>query len=122
EEAVTAFKECVAQPGARASALHNLAYALERLGRYDEAQSTLAEAVRRGGAKDPRIQTSVGVVALRTGDVVGADQALQIARPLFGTRPPTAAWFAYAGLTAALRRALDRAAALPQEAIAAHRH
>jgi len=122
EEAVTAFKECVSQPGARASALHNLAYALERLGRYDEAQSTLAEAVRRGGAKDPRIQTSVGVVALRTGDVVGADQALQVARPLFGTRPPTAAWFHYAALTAALLGELDRAVALLQEGITAHPH
>jgi tetratricopeptide (TPR) repeat protein len=122
EEAVTAFRECVSQPGARATALHNLAYALERLGRYDEAQSTLAEAVRRGGSKDPRIQTSVGVVALRTGDVVGADQALHVARPLFGTRPPTAAWFHYAALTAALLGELDRAVALLQEGIAAHPH
>jgi tetratricopeptide (TPR) repeat protein len=122
EEAVTAFRECVSQPGARATALHNLAYALERLGRYDEAQSTLAEAVRRGGSKDPRIQTSVGVVALRTGDVVGADQALQVARPLFGTRPPTAAWFHYAALTAALLGELDRAVALLQEGTAAHPH
>ncbi len=122
EEAVTAFKECVAQKGARASALHNLAYALERLGRYDEAQAALEEAVRRGGAKDPRIQTSVGVVALRTGDVVGADQALQVARPLFGTRPPTPAWFHYAALTAALLGELDRALALLQEGIAAHPH
>jgi tetratricopeptide (TPR) repeat protein len=122
EEAVTAFRECVSQPGARATALHNLAYALERLGRYDEAQSTLAEAVRRGGSKDPRIQTSVGVVALRMGDVVGADQALQAARPLFGTRPPTAAWFHYAALTAALLGELDRAVALLQEGTAAHPH
>ncbi len=122
EEAVAAFKECVAQKGARASALHNLAYALERLGRYDEAQSALEEAVRRGGAKDPRIQTSVGVVALRTGDVVRAEQALQVARPLFGTRPPTAAWFHYAALTAALLGELDRAVALLQEGIAAHPH
>jgi tetratricopeptide (TPR) repeat protein len=122
EEAVTAFRECVSQPGARATALHNLAYTLERLGRYDEAQSTLAEAVRRGGSKDPRIQTSVGVVALRTGDVVGADQALHVARPLFGTRPPTAAWFHYAALTAALLGELDRAVALLQEGIAAHPH
>ena len=30
-------------------------------GRYDEARPALDEAVRRGGAKDPRIQTSVGV-------------------------------------------------------------
>jgi Flp pilus assembly protein TadD len=85
EEAVSAFSECVARPGARASALHNLAYALERLGRYDEAHKALEEAVRRGGAKDPRVQTSVGVIALRTGDVAGADSALQVARPLFGT-------------------------------------
>jgi tetratricopeptide (TPR) repeat protein len=122
DEAVAAFTECVAQPGARASALHNLAYALERLGRFDEAHAALEEAVRRGGAKDPRIQTSVGVIALRTGDVAGADQALQIARPLFGTRPPTAAWFHYAALTAALLGELDRAVALLQEGIATHPH
>ncbi|HTK47123.1 MAG TPA: DUF4388 domain-containing protein [Gemmatimonadaceae bacterium] len=122
EEAVAAFTECVAQPGARASALHNLAYALERLGRYDDARTALDEAVRRGGAKDPRIQTSVGVVALRMGDVAGADRALQVARPLFGTRPPTAAWFHFAALTAALLGELDRAVTLLQEGIAAHPH
>ena len=122
EEAVAAFTECVARPGARASALHNLAYALERLGRYEEAHAALDEAVRRGGAKDPRIQTSVGVIALRTGDLVGADQALQVARPLFGTKPPTAAWFHYAALTASLLGELDRAVALLQEGIAAHAH
>ena len=122
DDAVAAFNECVAQPGARASALHNLAYALERLGRYDDARKALDEAVRRGGAKDPRIQTSVGVVALRMGDVAGADQALQVARPLFGTRPPTAAWYHFAALTAALLGELDRAVALLQEGIAAHPH
>ena len=122
EDAVAAFTECVAQPGARATALHNLAYSLERLGRYDEAHAALEEAVRRGGAKDPRIQTSVGVIALRTGDVAGADQALQIARPLFGTKSPTAAWFHYAALTAALLGELDRAVALLQEGIAVHPH
>jgi tetratricopeptide (TPR) repeat protein len=122
EEAVQAFTDCVAKPGARAAALHNLAHALERLGRYEEARKALDEAVRRGGAKDPRIQTSVGVIALRTGDVVGADEALQLARPLFGTKPPTAAWYHYAALTAALLGDLERAATLLQEGIAAHPH
>ena len=122
EDAVTAFRECCAQPGARAAALHNLAYALERLGRYDEAQAALDEALRRGGAKDPRIQTSLGVVALRTGDVAAADTALQVARPLFGTRAPTAAWFHYAALTAALLGDLDRALALLTEGIGLHPH
>jgi tetratricopeptide (TPR) repeat protein len=121
-DAVEAFKLCVAQPGARASALHNLAYAYERLGRYDDAQAALDEAMRRGGATDPRIQTSLGVVALRAGEVVTADEALQLARPLFGARPPTAAWFHYSALTAALLGDLERALALLTEGIGAHPH
>jgi tetratricopeptide (TPR) repeat protein len=121
-DAADAFRLCVAQPGARASALHNLAYALERLGRYDEAQAALDEAMKRGGAKDPRIQTSLGVVALRSGDVIAADAALQVARPLFGTRPPTAAWYHYAALTAALLGDLERALGLLTEGIGAHPH
>ncbi len=121
-EAVGAFEECVALPGARAAALHNLAYALERLGRYAEARASLEEAIRRGGARDARIQTSVGIVALRTGDVIAADGALVVARPLFGTKPPTAAWFHYAALTAALLGDLDRAAVLLREGVAAHPH
>ncbi len=121
-DAVEAFEECVAQPGARAAALHNLAYALERLGRYPEAGAALDEAIRRGGAKDPRIQTSVGVVALRTGDVIAADGALTVARPLFGTRAPTAAWFHYSALTAALLGDLERATTLLQEGVTVHPH
>ena len=122
EDAVTAFRSCVAQPGARASAAHNLAYALERLGRYDEAQTALDDAVKRGGSKDPRIQTSVGVIALRSGEVAAADQALQVARPLFGAKPPTAAWFHYSALTAALLGELDRAVVLLQEGTSLHPH
>ena len=122
DDAAVAFEECCAQPGARPAALHNLAYALERLGQYDRAQTALNEAIRRGGAKDPRIQTSVGVVALRSGDVVAANAALAIARPLFGTRPPTAAWFHYTALTAALLGELDRALAVLSEGIGLHPH
>lgn len=119
-EAEAAFRECVAQPGARPAALHNLAYALERLGKYDEAQVALSEAVRRGGGKDARIQTSLGVIALRAGDVAGASVALTAARPLFGTRPPTAGWFHYASLTAALLGDLEGAVALLVEGIELH--
>jgi tetratricopeptide (TPR) repeat protein len=122
EDAVTAFRTCIAQPGPRASAAHNLAYALERLGRFDEAQAALETAVKFGGGKDARIQTSVGVVALRSGEVAAADQAFQVARPLFGTKPPTPAWFHYSALTAALLGELDRAVALLQEGTTAHPH
>ena len=121
-DAVVAFRECVTQPGARPAAFHNLAHALERLGRFDEAKSALDGAIRRGGAKDPRIQTSLGVVALRGGDLVSADSAFSAARPLFGTKPPTAPWYHYAALTAALLGDLERAYALLTEGIASHPH
>ena len=121
-DGVAAFKDCVSHPGARPAAFHNLSYALERLGRYEEAKAALDGAVRKGGAKDPRIQTSLGVVALRAGDVIAADAALQAARPLFGIKPPTAPWYHYASLTAALLGDLERAHALLDEGLAAHPH
>lgn len=121
-EATTAFKEASEEPGVRYSVLHNLAYVLERQGRYAEAQAALEEAARRGGASDPRVQTSIGVVALLAGDVASADGALGAARPLFGNRHPTAAWFHYAALTAALLGDHQRAAETLQQGIAAHPH
>jgi len=121
-EATTALKEAAAQPGVRYAVLHNLAYVLERQGRYAEAQAALEEAARRGGATDARVQTSTGIVALLAGDVVSADSALSAARPLFGNRPPTAAWFHYAALTAALLGDHQRAATLLAEGLVAHPH
>jgi len=121
-EAVTTFGESVAHPGARPAAYHNLAYALERLGRFEEAKVALDTAIKRGGAKDPRIQTSLGVVALRAGKIDEADAALNAARELFGTRTPTAPWYHYAALTAALTGDLERAHKLLTEGINHHPH
>ncbi len=121
-DAVAVFAECVAHGGARPGAYHNLAYALERLGRYEEAKVALDTALKRGGVKDPRIQTSLGVVALRAGRIDEADTALQAAWSLFGTRVPTAPWYHYAALTAALMGDLERAHKLLTEGIAAHPH
>jgi tetratricopeptide (TPR) repeat protein len=121
-EATAALKEAATQPGARFSVLHNLAYVLERQGRYAEAQKVLEEAARRGGASDARVQTSLGVVALLAGDVATADGALMAARPLFGSRPPTSAWFHYAALTAALLGDHQRAEDILVKGVAAHPH
>jgi tetratricopeptide (TPR) repeat protein len=121
-EAMTVLKEAAGQAGVRYAVLHNLAYVLERQGRYAEAQTALEEAARRGGAGDPRVQTSIGIVALLAGDVVSADSALGAARPLFGNRAPTAAWFHYAALTAALLGDHQRASTLLTEGLGAHPH
>ncbi|HEU4989057.1 MAG TPA: DUF4388 domain-containing protein [Gemmatimonadaceae bacterium] len=121
-EALAAFEEIVARPGAAAAVYHNMAYALERLGRLAEAQRALHDAARRSGGKNPHIQTSIGIVALRSGDLAGAHEALTAARPLWGSRPPSPAWYHYAALAAALLGDLDRARAVLDEAVGAHPH
>lgn len=119
-EAARAFQEAAGMPAARPAIFHNLAYALEREGRFDDARAALEEAARRGGGKDARVQTSLGAVALRAGDIAGGDSILQGARTLWGARPPAAAWFHYAALAAALACDFDRAQTLLGEGLAAH--
>ena len=121
-DAANAFHEAASQPGAKFAVFHNLAYSLERLGQYEQARATLEEAAERGGAEDPRVQTSLGVLSLRVGDVEAADATLAAARALWGKRPPSAAWFHYAALAAALAGDLDRASALLAEGIGVHPH
>ncbi len=119
-EAVLTLREATAQPSARAAVYHNLAYALERMGHHDEAREVLSEAARRGGTDDPRTRISLGVLALKRGDLAEADETLTSARPLFGKKMPPPAWFHYAALAAALRADLDRAIALITEGLNVH--
>jgi tetratricopeptide (TPR) repeat protein len=119
-EAVLTLREAAAQPAARPSIFHNLAYALERLGHLDEAREMLEVALARGGADDPRIRTSLGVLSLRAGDVDEASASLTTARTLWGKRAPSPAWFHYAALAAALAGDLDRALAVISEGVKAH--
>ncbi len=119
-EAVLTLREASAQPSARAAVYHNLAYALERMGHHDEAREVLSEAARRGGTDDPRTRISLGVLALKRGDLAEADETLTSARPLFGKKMPPPAWFHYAALAAALRADLDRAIALITEGLNVH--
>ena len=118
-EAVEAYQDAASRSGAPASTFHNLAVALERTGRYAEALTALQDATKRGGAQDPLIQTSIGIVSLLMGDVAAADRALTTARSFWGAKP-SAAWFHYAGLAAALLGNLPRAQQILQEGIKLH--
>ncbi len=120
-DALATFEAAVARPGATAAVYHNLAYALERLGRLAEAQRALQEASARSQGASPQIETSIGIVALRSGDLAAADEALTAARPLW-PRAPSAAWYHYAALTAALLGDLGRAQTILDEAVGAHPH
>jgi len=121
-DASEAFSEAAKQPAAKMAVFHNLAYTYEQLGRFPEARAALDEAIRRGGGSDARVQTSMGVVSLMSGDLQSAIASLSAARPLFGTKPPTAAWYHYTGLAAALVGDSRRAAATLHEGVAAHQH
>jgi tetratricopeptide (TPR) repeat protein len=116
------YEAAAALPDARAAVCHNLAYALERLGRYEDADAALGRAIACGGAGDPRVATSRGVLALRRGALTDADRQLADARSLWAPRPPAAAWFHYAALTAALVGDLGRAVSLLEEGVGAYPH
>jgi tetratricopeptide (TPR) repeat protein len=120
-DAVTLFQQMVSRRAVSAAIYHNLAFALERLGRYDEAADVLAQAIRVGG-NDPRTRMAAGVLALRRGDIAEADAALTDAAASWDRRPKPAAWYHYAALTAALANDIDRAIAVLSDGVAAHPH
>ncbi|HJU90083.1 MAG TPA: DUF4388 domain-containing protein [Gemmatimonadaceae bacterium] len=122
EEAVRLFQQAAAQQGARAAVFHNLGFALERTQRYGEARAAYEEAVQRGGGDDPRVQLSLGILSLKVGDVEHANAILSSSRALWGKRPPSAAWFHYASLAAALGGDHERALTLINEGIGVHSH
>jgi tetratricopeptide (TPR) repeat protein len=122
DEAATAFRECASRPNAKAAVFHNLAFVLEQQHRYEQARGALNEAVARGGGQDPRVQTSLGVLCLLTGDLAAADAAFASARSSFGAKAPTAAWFHFAALAAALVGDAKRAVSILSDGVTAHPH
>jgi tetratricopeptide (TPR) repeat protein len=68
------------------------------------------------------MHTSLAVLTLRIGSAAEADGILAAARPLWGNRPPSAAWFHFSALAAALIGDLDRGLALLREGIGHHPH
>lgn len=121
-DAAETLERAAREPDASAAVFHNLSYAMERVGRFEEAASMLAEAVTRGVAQDPRIALSRGVIALKRGEPAAAEEFLATARSQWGARQPNAAWFHAAGLAAALLGDLPRAVALLEEGIGIHPH
>ncbi len=121
-EALTHLEAAARQRGAKAAVFHNLALAFERLGRLAEARQALEDALVRGGEEEPRVHTSLGILALREGRFDDADAHFMHARPLFGQRPPSAVWFHSAALAAGLSGQRDKAIALLSEGTAAHVH
>ncbi len=122
EDAVDTLRRAAHEPDAPAAVFHNLAFALERLGRLDDARAALHEASKRAPTANPRIMLSEAVIALHCGEVQVAEERLAVARSAWGSRQPTAAWYHAAGLAAALVGDATRAIATLDEGLTVHPH
>src|SRR5262249_37421067 len=74
QEGSDLYHALATEPDARISTLHNLAFALERLGHYAEAATALSRAMEMGGDADARVLTSLGIVTLLMGDARDAER------------------------------------------------
>ncbi|HEV8599557.1 MAG TPA: DUF4388 domain-containing protein [Gemmatimonadales bacterium] len=119
DEAADCFRQAIDRSGPRPALLLNLAVALERRGRLEQAETVLAEAASRAG-EDPAIQTGWGVLALERAEPAVARQRLQRARELYRGDPPPPLWYWAAARACAEADDLDAALDLAKEAVERH--
>ncbi|MBA3658310.1 MAG: tetratricopeptide repeat protein [Gemmatimonadales bacterium] len=99
-DAVEAFRLVCDNGGARPAALHNLGFALEQIGRLDEAEAAIDQAVA-GAPDDARVILGSAILALKRGDYAAAQARLVRVRDVLGAKLAPAAWY-WAAVLAAL--------------------
>lgn len=118
-DAVESLKLAVERGGPRPAALHNLAFALEQLGRLDEAEAAYGEAAGRA-RDDARILIGWSIAALKRDDFPAARERLARARELHGDRPLPPLWYWAATLGAGADGDNDAALETARAGVAAH--
>jgi tetratricopeptide (TPR) repeat protein len=124
DEASDALRQAAESGVPRPAALHNLGFALEQLGRLDEAEAAYGDAAGRA-KDDPRIMLGWSIAALKRGDNKVAQMRLARACELLKGKPLPALWYWAASLAAsgiddtdnALRIARDGVAAFPNHPV-----
>jgi tetratricopeptide (TPR) repeat protein len=124
EDAANALRQAADAGVPRPAALHNLGFALEQLGRLDEAEAAFGDAAGRA-KDDPRIMLGWSIVALKRGDNKVAQSRLARACELLDGKAVPALWYWAATLAAsglddtdnALRTAREGVAAYPKNAV-----
>jgi tetratricopeptide (TPR) repeat protein len=124
EEAATALRQASDSGVPKPAVLHNLGFALEQLGRLDEAEAAYGDAAGRA-REDSRITLGWSIVALKRGDHQVAHARLARTHELLKGKPAPALWYwatslASAGLDdaeGALKVAREGVAAFPNNAV-----
>ena len=118
-EAVACLRQASDIGGSRAAVLHNLGFALEQMGKLEEAEAAYADAVTRA-RDDARYMLSWGIIALKRGDFSVAVARLARAREVWGQRPPPPTWFWAASLASGGADDLPGALELARSGVKAH--
>lgn len=119
--ASSAFQRATVYAPDAVSPLHNLSYALAKLGQGDKARRVCEEILARTERREPVVLTWSGALAIQARDAKLANSELEAARALWGEAPP-AVWYHHSALAAALEGDLQRAERVLKEAIEQHPH
>jgi Flp pilus assembly protein TadD len=92
EEAAEALRRAADAGVPKPAALHNLGFALEQLGRLDEAEAAYGDAAGRA-RDDARVMLGWSIVALKRGDNKVAQGRLARSRELLNGKPVPALWY-----------------------------
>jgi tetratricopeptide (TPR) repeat protein len=118
EEAVEALRQAAGAGVPQAAVLHNLGFALEQLGRLDEAEAAYGDAADRS-REDGRVLLGWSIVALKRGDNQVARSRLAQALELLRDRAIPALWYWAATLASAGLEDLDGALKTAREGVVA---
>lgn len=91
-DAVEAFRHAGEPGGGNGAMIHNLAVALEQMGRLTEAEAAYSAAVSRA-PKDARVMMGYGILAVKRGLGTESVTRLDQARALMGEKKPPAVWY-----------------------------
>jgi tetratricopeptide (TPR) repeat protein len=119
EDAADALRQATDAGVPRPAALHNLGFALEQLGRLDEAEAAYGDAAGRA-KDDSRIMLGWSIVALKRGDHKVAQSRLARACELLEGKPLPALWYWAATLTHSGLDDLDGALRIAREGVTAY--
>ena len=120
-DAVTSFQRAAVSAPKTVAVLVNMAYAYERLGQLEKARLALEQVVARSSRPEPVAHIGLAALAVQRSDLDVAGKALRAAREAWKGSVPSAAWYHYAGIEAAMRGDSMRALELLEEGTAHHR-
>jgi tetratricopeptide (TPR) repeat protein len=115
-EAVDHFRQALDRSGPRGAIVHNLAIALQEVGRLDQADALFAEGASRM-QDEPKMFLSWALLGLARDEPQAAWARLERARDLFGGTPPPL-WYFAATTALASEEQLEPALGMAREAVA----